>query len=363
MKTISKHLLAAILFALLFVLVAAINAEAHAMALPDNFDSGVTRQQSDLLASYYKDAAAKLKQVVRHPKGATLAAREFRQARAAEQLQQIDRILKQLKVRGSGWVGRNMPAVYRAGLLRADKQAIDAGIRPGGPIGGSFSLIDERSIHVLAIDSIGDLHKAADSMGHQAASVLRATAQVGVNESEINRILAGGLIEGQPVQTIRTLRDALKKVHGETVEINGRNFDVSAYAELVARTKTREAVETARHSRLQEHGIDLVSIVGRVSDSFCTAFLGQVFSLSGNHPKYPALDSLPGGGPPFHPNCSKSTGPFIDELATDKQLERADGVDDAHKLIGMTPSEAQRSYKDLQIRQQVEPAHRASGQA
>ena len=60
---------------------------------------------------------------------------------------------------------------------------------------------------------------------------------------------------------------------------------------------------TARHERLGELGLDLVAFVGRVSDNFCSAFLGQVFSLSGTSNKYPAYASLPGGGPP-----SEATG-------------------------------------------------------
>jgi hypothetical protein len=130
------------------------------------------------------------------------------------------------------------------------------------------------------------------------------------------------------------------------------NFDVGYYAEMVARTKTREASVDARHERLSELGLDLVAIVGRISKNFCTAFLGQVFSLSGNSDKYPAYSSLPGGGPPFHPNCSKSTRPFVEELASDKQLDQADGLDDADKLLGMDATQAQRAFKDLQIHAQ-----------
>lgn len=36
------------------------------------------------------------------------------------------------------------------------------------------------------------------------------------------------------------------------------------------------------------------------------------------------------------------------------EAEAAEGPEDAEKLLGMTPSEAQRAYKDLQLRGQVE---------
>lgn len=31
---------------------------------------------------------------------------------------------------------------------------------------------------------------------------------------------------------------------------------------------------------------------------------------------YPALAGLPGGGPPFHPNCSKGTAAYVPELVS-----------------------------------------------
>lgn len=330
------------------------------MAIPELSSSGVPRGESAILAGYYRDAAKRIKETVLHPPGGTQSGREFRQARAAQQIQQIDTLLVGLKQKAAGWVGKNIPAAYRDGLRRADRQAREAGVRPPSipPLRGSFSVIDQRTVRVFARDSMGDLTKAADSMGRQAQRVLRSTAQQGLGESDINRVLAGGVIEGSPRETIRRLRDELEKVHGETVTVIDRNgdpisFDAGYYAEMVARTKTREATVTARHERLEELDIDLVAIVGRISTNFCTAFLGQVFSLSGNSTKYPAYSSLPGGGPPFHPNCSKSDRPFIEELASDAQIEQAEILSSSEKLLGMDTSEAQRSFKDLQIHAEI----------
>jgi hypothetical protein len=100
--------------------------------------------------------------------------------------------------------------------------------------------------------------------------------------------------------------------------------------------------------------INLVTIVGKVSDNFCSAFLGMVFSLDGKSDKYPAYSELPGDGPPFHPSCSKSTRAFVPELATETQLDMADGLDDADKLLGDDTSEAQKKYKSLGMRAQVQ---------
>ncbi|MGE5610855.1 MAG: hypothetical protein ACM359_16510, partial [Bacillota bacterium] len=58
------------------------------------------------------------------------------------------------------------------------------------------------------------------------------------------------------------------------------------------------------------------------------------------------------GGAPFHPKCSKSTRPFIEELATRSQAAAAHTHEPS--MLSITPSEAQRRFKQLQIRQQVE---------
>lgn len=326
---------------------------------PEFSDSGVPQSTSDLLASWYRAAAKQFKTMVLKPVGGTQASKDFRQARAATLLGQVDQVLLSLKRKASGWVGENIPKAYREGKARADVQAKEAGVRvKGSGMSGSFTQHDQRAVVILASDAMADLTKGAESMADRAKRLLRQTAQIGLAESDINRILAGGVIEGTPVETIRSLREELIKVHGETIKIidkNGdeMNLDAGKYAAMVARTKTREATVAARHERLAELDIDLVAIVGRVSKTFCTAFLGRVFSLSGKSKKYPAYDELPSGGAPFHPNCSKSTRPFIEELAEPDQLEQAAMPRDEKKMMGMDAGKAQRAYQDLQLYQQV----------
>jgi len=296
-----------------------------------------------------------------NPPGGTQGSREFRQAWAASQIEQIQQYMQQLDGASADWIGRNLPTAYQDGLDRGDKQAKESGVYADDslPLKGGFSQIDRRTIEIFASEIYGDLHKAGVSMESRAARLLRETAQQDLDEADLNAILAQGVIEGRPRDTIRRLKEELEAVNVGTVKIIDKNgdpmeFSAGDYASMVVRTKTREATVKARHNRLEELDLDLVAIVGKVSNHFCTAFLGQVFSLSGKSRQYPAYSDLPGGGPPFHPNCSKSTRPFVPELASKQQIDAADGVEDAESLLGTTPAEAQRSFKDLQLRSQVE---------
>ncbi len=341
-------------------------APVHAMATDDLSNSGVPASSVDVIGDLFVAASERMAKIVLRPPGGTDAAQAFAQGRAATQLRQVQQILASLKRGSATWTGSALTAAVTSGVALADRQAADAGVRPArSPLAGSFHAVDRGTVQTFARDIFADLSKAADSMATRATTVLRQTRQLKLSESTIDRVLAGGVIDGQPRQAIRELRQELQAVHGGTVRIVGRSgkpieFDVRTYAELVARTKTRQATVVARHERLESTGLDLVAIVGRVSNNFCSGYLGKVFSISGRDSRYPALSSLPGGGPPFHPNCTKSTRPFLADLASAAQLKAADGVPDADQLLNVDSTVAQRRYKDLQVRTQVEHKYVAS---
>lgn len=325
-------------------------------------DSGVPRNASAELEKLYSDAMHRLQRIVLNPEGMTESSREFRQARAAQISQQVDGLLLVLEASTTSWIREHLPPIAAEAIQRADRQAIAAGIRPTPdqqPLRGSFSVVDRRTVELFARDIAADTAKARSSMRDRANKILRQTAQIGLSSAQLDRILAGGVIEGTPQRTIRTLREKLRALHGDQITIidkNGDpiNFKVGNYAQLVVRTKTREATVTARHQRLEELGLDLVMIIGRVSNNFCTAFLGQVFSLSGKHPKYPAFSTLPGGGPPFHPNCSKSTRPWVEELVGASERRKAETLKDVKQLLSTNPSEAQRMFRSSGMKKQIE---------
>ena len=327
--------------------------------VPELSDSGAPKSEIDVLVSLFRRAQDKLKSVVLHPPGGTEASRHYRIAWAAQQSRQIDLWLRQLDAASADWIGATLPQVFADGVKRAETQAKEAGVRvQGSGFGGSFALADRRTLEVFAHDIHADLSAASKSIGNRAERLLRATAQQSLSEADIDRILAGGVIEGRPLDTIRTLREELRRVSGDEVAVKTKsggvmNFEVGYYASMVARTRTRQATVIARHRRLKELGLDLVAIVGRISNNFCTAFLGEVFSLSGRSTKYPALKSLPSGGPPFHPNCTKSTRPFVEELASEKQLDAGETDEDQRKLFNVEPAVAQKRFKELQLKQQA----------
>jgi len=333
---------------------------------PDRYNPAA----QDQLIAWYADASARLQDLVLNPPGGTAAGREFRQARAAQLIAQVDAILARLNQQTTAWAGRHALALYRLARARADLQAREWGIRtdavpaPSVTLQGSLSLVNNAAVGILARNAVGELRAAAGSMATRTKGLIKDLSAEGIDNAAVNRILAGGVIEGLREPTYRRLKEELERVSGgQTINVNGRNYTAEYYAEMVVRTRTREAMESARHERLGELGIDLVTIVGRVSTNPCTGFLGKIFSISGKSDKYPSLSSLPGDGPPFHPNCTKSTAPFIEELASEAEIrvgsDNADVLQLARAWTRQGPAAAQRTYQDLQLREQAQAGQEA----
>jgi hypothetical protein len=329
------------------------------MPLPPFSPSGVPQSASEILARRYREAAERLKKIVMNPPGSKASSQASRRARAAGLLQQIDQVvIPNLLQDASGWIGEHVPPAYTEGKKEGDANARKwVKVPAAKELKTSFSLIDHHALQALSNKTWSDLQKSARSMGEVAKSLIRDTADMGLSSSDLHDIIAGGIIDGQPRDAIRELSGRLKKINnGQVARIVNRNgaemnFDADYYAQLVVRTMTRQAVQEGRHNRFRELDIDLVMVVGRVSDNPCTAFLGQVYSLSGKSGKYPPL---PFGGPPFHPNCSKSTAAFVEDLATDQEKEVAAPDDDVAKVAAApTFYQAAKTFKDLQLRQQV----------
>ncbi len=94
----------------------------------------------------------------------------------------------------------------------------------------------------------------------------------------------------------------LGKLDGKDfITINGRNYNVKDYSELVARTRMREASTEATIEQCKQYDNDLVEIPEHENPcELCDDYVGNIYSISGETEGY---ELLPDGGPPWHPNC------------------------------------------------------------
>lgn len=105
------------------------------------------------------------------------------------------------------------------------------------------------------------------------------------------------------------------------VDKAGRNWDLSAYAEMAVRTVSAHAALQGHVDRQIEVGEDLVrvSTIGTTCP-ICMRWQGVVLSISGKHPKYHSLDTAKASGL-FHPNCKHTLVMHIPDLDGEGKVE------------------------------------------
>jgi len=268
-------------------------------------------------------------------------ASQFREIRAAQLTRQIQNKLALLEGKTRLMVDSPLKGEINKAIARGDAELKELGI-PTDPasqgVGVGFALVNSEAVEVIARDTLGrasqsienDLGNAARHHANNALEIFRTLSTTQISEASVNTAIARGLITGNPIIADRAIRELfaadsdeakrVRKLGNKRIQVGKATMSVRHYARTVAVTRTREATVTARHERLRERGVNLVQITGKNSENFCTAFIGLVCSI-GAAPEIPGLEivelaSLPGGGPPFHPNCSKGTAPFIPELAS-----------------------------------------------
>jgi hypothetical protein len=331
------------------------------MSRIEAFADGIPRSAEQVLVDVYQRAGQRIAAMVTNPTGGRAHARKFNRARAAVLGKQIDQVLKEVKGFTVAWAPQAASSAFARGLRDANSQLTQAGVRMDPrTLTGSFSVIDRRTVAVIAADMAVSLDAALSDQAKSARRVLRAISSTAVADSQVSEIIAAGAVSGDVRATYKAMRkaiadgavasgelsaadvDSYRRAGQQIIRVGNADLTVRQYAQMLVRTRTRQATVQARHERLIQHDVRLVSIVGALSENFCTAYLGRVFSIDGSDDRYPSLAELPGGGPPFHPNCSKSTRAFIERFASTDQKRQAHVTDD--RFVTTDRAEAQAVY-------------------
>jgi hypothetical protein len=134
----------------------------------------------------------------------------------------------------------------------------------------------------------------------------------------VDRALKANATNGR--SAIKAIRELLAPVvkNGAVVITSGnrqRMIPQKWFAELVFQTRSGEHANAATLSRLGSRCIDLVKVLGGDATQPCTAYAGQVFSISGKSAKYPPLSGLEKTGAMSHIACQGCYVAFIEGLS------------------------------------------------
>ncbi len=245
----------------------------------------------------------------------------------AESLRKIDGILERLKQ--SDEIARR---AARRAAERSDAQTgrlVQAIIgTPDAEPAAAFSRVNERAVRELVRSMDDRLAESRRRVGREARDAYaragrQATLQGLLGERGSRRKVSAEIVGRLSRQGITSFTDRA-----------GRRWRLGHYAEMVARTTTREAVTVAAAGRMLSNGITVarVSTHGSVCP-ICGPLEGRLVGLTpdasaGGGDRIWQPDELPGltGMPPFHPQCRHSIVPEvvgIQEVRTELALDAA----------------------------------------
>lgn len=267
------------------------------------------------LGRIYEQAQRQLEEMIRlaleHDAEGTA---EYRMA----QLAAVLRALAALQRRAVPLAAGVVEASYRVGL-HATNHAI------GAPR-IAFSGVHQDALEVLADNLVNKLNAAAVTVGRRTDDVLR---RIGLRQVAVG--LAAG--DSRPDVSKRLadqlIRAGVTDATTALVDVGNKRWQLDTYAEMVARTTSREAVTAGTVNRLLEANRDLITISKHLNPcTICAPVAGRTYSLTGRDDRYPRIE--PWQLPPLHPNCRHVVAPAtvnFDDF--ERMLAAAGNGDDA----------------------------------
>lgn len=287
------------------------------------------KSQVDRIQSAYAGAAKRIVDILSALDPAT-----FTSADHGATLRKVQEVIVILNDQVRSWAPEAIRAAYKesAGVAQTRLELIGA---KKLPVNRYNPARHDRKIDALTRFVLRDFYKANLTMEKTAKKYLAVMLQAATNikkvgqiqefsEEEvlgyIKRIVSGSLrarTKYNAGEAHLTVQDIAAKIRtkltdvmkgGDFITINGRNYNIRSYAELVARTRMREAQTEATKELCKQFDNDLVVFSAHDSPcDECSRREGQVYSLSGDNPRYPTLAAE--DEPPIHPNCEHTLNP------------------------------------------------------
>jgi len=219
-------------------------------------------------------------------------------------LLEVKAILQQLDQYADTWIEQTIGQVYSQAA--AETVAFLSGLGIATATNPEFAQIHQRAIDVVVQNMADNLRDATQFIGRRINDVFR---RVGLEETG-GKLAAGATVRDMKKKVVQRLLN-----EGQTAFVDklGRKWRLDTYAEMVARTTTREAASVATLNTCQEFGLDLVRITRHYPTcGRCAAVQNKVFSISGKDSRYPKLTDE--YRPPLHPHCRCVLTPYVREL-------------------------------------------------
>lgn len=222
-------------------------------------------------------------------------------------LNQVENIIYGLNKDALNWSQDTLPRYYKQGIEETNKQLKKMGVIPS--VNASFAKVHELAVETVVKNTSDKLIDANLFIGRQINDNIRQAGLEAVQEK-----FTTGL-------TVRETKDflvnsLLESGLGGIKDKLGRVMQIESYAQMIARSTTREATNRATMNQLIALGYDLVQMSEHGSPCpLCAPLEGRVYSISGEDKRFPALDiAYDGDYANIHPNCAHVLTPYIEDF-------------------------------------------------
>ena len=216
--------------------------------------------------------------------------------------------IKRLEAETGKYIGSAIPREYEQGLKDTYNYFKRNNLTMKRP--SAFAQIHNDAIYGLAREMQYHIGQGLAQAGRQVLRYLdesmdNALRKAGL-EAAAEKIAMGATVQDMKQNLIRRLQqEGFMTVQYGTGK-NAYQVSLDAYAQMVARSTTREAGNLARENQLIENGYDLVEMTTHYPTcEKCAMFQGRVYSLTGKDKRFPALmkTAFKSGYRNIHPNC------------------------------------------------------------
>lgn len=241
--------------------------------------------------------------------------------RVNEEIARLEANLNAYEQAGREWTDENLSDAYLRGIKGAGSGEVVAGFSMVGLLatggGGGFDISDTAKEILDEYTEHWTAYRVFQNDAYQAFNQSRLPI-VRDTQDKIRELIIqaseASYRESDTFTRRQMTQDLMNRFADEGITgirySNGRTMKIDSYAEMVARTQTKNAWNEASWNRLQQYGMDLVVMsVHYPTSPMCEPYQGGVYSISGTSNEHPSLASAIQGGA-FHTMCKHSTSGY-----------------------------------------------------
>ena len=240
----------------------------------------------------------------------------------ASLLRQVDYILSELNTNVQSTLEEGILSSFTEGQAVLSYSVGDYKSLADATEGVAFTQLARETVEAVMADTFDDILSATALTSRRTKALVRKVVQ---EQMRINMAESMGRRTMKKSIIAELTKNGLSKSIKEDafvgiVDRKGRRWTLNRYAEMVVRSKYKQARFEGMRTKALEDNIDLAVISSHGAKDACRHYEGMVISMNGTTPGYPTYSELRASNKIFHPNCKHTIYPIRSEdLLTEEE--------------------------------------------